>query len=116
MSTTSHHHTDAQSVTSVPESRQVDQSRRLKTYLVTMSIRTACFILMVVVDGWLRWVFAAGAIFLPFFAVVAVNAVRPRVTGRLAPVLPRADETRLLTREPSPGAEDVRPGASATDS
>ena len=111
---TSHRHSAAQSVTSVPESRQVDQSRRLRNYLVTMGIRTACFILMVVVDGWLRWVFAAGAVFLPFFAVVAVNAVRPRVTGRLAPVLPRADETRLLTRGPDPDGEQ-HPAASATD-
>jgi len=112
--TTSRHPTDAQSVTSVPESRQVDQSRRLRNYLVTMGIRTVCFVLMVVVDGWLRWVFAAGAVFLPFFAVVAVNAVRPRISGRVAPVLPTVDKTPLITREPAPD-DEAHPTGSAAD-
>jgi hypothetical protein len=111
---TRRHSTDAQSVTSAPESRQEDQARRLRTYLVTMGIRTVCFLLMIVVDGWMRWVFAAGAIFLPFIAVVAVNAVRPRVAGRVAPVLPRVDDTRLLTREAAPD-DEPHPAGSATD-
>ncbi|MGL5817950.1 MAG: DUF3099 domain-containing protein [Phycicoccus sp.] len=90
-----------QVVTSAAESRVDDQRRRLRGYLVTMSIRTACFVLMVVVDSWLRWVFAAGAVFLPFFAVVAANAVRPRTVGRVRPVVPVVDDTRLLTERPS---------------
>ena len=72
---------DVQSVTTAPESRTEDQARRLKHYLVTMGIRTACFVLLVVIDEWYRWIFAAGAVFLPFFAVVAANAVKPRVAG-----------------------------------
>jgi Protein of unknown function (DUF3099) len=93
-----------QSVSSVPESRTEDQARRLKRYLVTMAIRTACFVLLVVIDEWYRWIFAAGAVFLPFFAVVAANAVTPRVRGRVQPVLPRVDDTLLLTREPDSSA------------
>jgi hypothetical protein len=88
-----------QSVTSAPEARTEDQARRLKHYLVTMSIRTACFVLLVVIDHPIRWLFAAGAVFLPFFAVVAANAVKPRIEGRVQPVLPRADDTRLIGRE-----------------
>ena len=76
VSTTRHHH-DVQSVTSAPEARTEDQVRRLKQYLFTMAIRTICFVLLVVIDAWYRWIFAAGAVFLPFFAVVAANAVMP---------------------------------------
>ncbi len=72
-----------------------------------MGIRTACFVLLVVIDEWYRWIFAAGAVFLPFFAVVAANAVKPRVQGRVRPVLPTAvDETRQITRGPEDGPED----------
>lgn len=40
-----------------------------------MGIRIACFILMVVITpyGWYTWIFAAGAIFLPYIAVVMAN-------------------------------------------
>ncbi|MFL6168398.1 MAG: DUF3099 domain-containing protein [Ornithinibacter sp.] len=111
MSTTRHHH-DVQSVTSAPQARTEDQARRLKQYLITMAIRTACFILLVVVHGWYRWIFAAGAVFLPFVAVVAANAVRPRVSGRVRPVLPVVDETPQLTRAPH---EPSDPEDSAAD-
>ena len=106
MSTTRHDH-DVQSVTSAPEARTEDQARRLKRYLITMAIRTVCFVLLVVVDAWYRWIFAAGAVFLPFIAVVAANAVMPRVTGRVRPVVPVVDTTPQLTREPfGPPATD----------
>lgn len=97
MSHTRHHRPDAQSVTTAAESPAEDQSRRLRQYLVTMSIRTVCFVLVIVIDSWVRWVFAAGAVFLPFIAVVAVNAVRPRMAGRVRPVTPGPDRTPLLT-------------------
>ena len=99
MSDTRHQH-DVQSVTSAPEARTEDQARRLKTYLVTMTIRTICFVLLVVVDAWYRWIFAAGAVFLPFIAVVAANAVMPRVAGRVRPVVPVVDTTPQITRSP----------------
>ena len=111
MSTT-RHQLDVQSVTSAPEARTEDQARRLKRYLFTMAIRTACFVLLVVVDAWYRWIFAFGAVFLPFFAVVAANAVMPRVTGRVRPVVPVVDPTPQLTRDPF---EPLAPDDSATD-
>ena len=41
-----------------------------------MAIRIACFVLMVLITpyGWYTWVFAAGAVFLPYVAVVLANA------------------------------------------
>ena len=75
-----------QVVTTARESLSDDQSFRTKRYLLTMGLRTACFVLAVVTQGWIRWVFAVGAVFLPWFAVVMANAVRPRAFG--APLEP----------------------------
>ena len=86
----------AQSVTTVATSPGEDRSRRVKQYLFTMSLRTVCFMLAIVTEGWMRWVFAAGAVVLPFFAVVAANAVAPRVAGRARPVTPSVDHTRRI--------------------
>ena len=43
--------------------------------MVMMAIRIVCFALMVLVTpyGWYTWVFAAGAVFLPYIAVVIAN-------------------------------------------
>ncbi|GIL34504.1 DUF3099 domain-containing protein [Phycicoccus sp. DTK01] len=97
MPTTRHRHPDAQSVTTAADSREADQRHRMKQYLVTMTIRTICFVLTIVIDDWYRWIFAAAAVFLPFIAVVAVNSVAPRVRGRRTPVTPSVDPTPRLT-------------------
>jgi hypothetical protein len=40
-----------------------------------MALRILCFLLMVLITpyGWYTWVFAAGAVFLPYIAVVFAN-------------------------------------------
>ena len=64
------------SVTSLPQSPQDEARSRVRHYAITMGIRTVCFILMAVVYpvGWWTFVFAAGAIFLPYIAVISANA------------------------------------------
>jgi predicted tellurium resistance membrane protein TerC len=52
-------------------------------YLVAMSIRVVCIIAGVFVEGWLMWVCFAGAIFLPYFAVIIANAAG-NTSGRTA--------------------------------
>lgn len=44
-------------------------------YFTMMSIRVVCFVLMVVIQpyGWYTWLFAVGAIILPYIAVVVAN-------------------------------------------
>jgi hypothetical protein len=49
-----------QSVTSAPRAWREEQSARIKRYLITMAIRTACFVLAVVLTGWMRWTAVAG--------------------------------------------------------
>jgi hypothetical protein len=89
----------AQSVTTAPASAREDSEARIRRYLLTMGIRTSCFVLMIVFDGWLRWTFAAFAVFLPYVAVVFANARRPRVPGRVTGVTPPTPaEPRRLGR------------------
>ncbi len=59
--------TDARSATSV------EHDSRVRRYALTMAFRTACFVSMIFVDGPLRWVLFAGAVFLPYFAVIVAN-------------------------------------------
>ena len=47
-----------------------DTQMRMRRYLITMAVRTVCFILAVVVDSWVRWVFAVGGGVLPYIARV----------------------------------------------
>ena len=43
-------------------------------YLIAMTIRVICSVSAIFVEGWLMWLCFAGAIFLPYFAVVIANA------------------------------------------
>ncbi len=73
-------------VTSAPMSVAQDTDIRMRRYLITMAIRIACFVLAVVFEGWLRWVFVAGAAILPYIAVVLANAVGPKWGSRISGV------------------------------
>lgn len=44
-------------------------------YVIMMGVRVACFVAMILVTpyGWYTWLFAAGAVFLPYIAVVVAN-------------------------------------------
>ncbi len=59
--------TDAQSGTSK------DLAARQRHYLITMTFRLLCFVSMIFVPGWFRWVLLAAAIFLPYIAVIFAN-------------------------------------------
>ena len=47
---------------------------RMKKYLISMAIRTACFIGAIFTNGILRWLLIAGSLILPYIAVVVANA------------------------------------------
>ena len=53
-----------------------DQGARQKRYFISMMVRTLCFILTVITPSPFRWFFLAGAIGLPYIAVVIANAGR----------------------------------------
>ena len=61
-------------ITSASRPHSEDLSGRTRRYLISMGIRTACVVACVLSIGhWWMWVFAAGAVFLPYVAVVAAN-------------------------------------------
>lgn len=62
-------------VTSAPRPHSEVMHGRTRRYLISMGIRTVCLVLAIfVVDGWLRLVFIAAAVVLPWLAVVMANA------------------------------------------
>lgn len=63
-------------ITEAQRGLSVEQTGRTRRYLVSMGIRTACVIGAIVVPGWPRWVLIAGAVVLPYLAVVVANAGR----------------------------------------
>jgi Flp pilus assembly protein TadB len=73
---------EVHTITNAQASHDADLSLRMRKYLISMGVRTLCFVLAVVFDGPLRWVFAAAAIVLPYVAVVIANAGPRRVEGQ----------------------------------
>lgn len=68
-------------ITSAQKSLSSDLPARQRRYFISMMIRTACFILMVVLPSPYRWFALVGAAGLPYFAVVIANAGRETITG-----------------------------------
>lgn len=67
----------------------------MTTYLITMTVRATCFVLMVVITpyGWHTALLAIGAIVLPYFAVVLANVgkdTRPTTAVNPERALPAA--------------------------
>jgi hypothetical protein len=78
-------------VTGLPASLQDDRRARMHRYLVSMGIRTACFVLAVLALAVLHWTVVGwslviAAVILPYVAVVVANAKRPRGVSDLGPV------------------------------
>ena len=67
-----------QSVTTARPPLRDEQTARMRKYLISMGVRTACFVGAALTTGWVRWVLVAGAVLLPLFAVIIANAVKPR--------------------------------------
>ena len=76
--------TDARGATST------EMSGRMRRYAITMAFRTACFLAMIWVHGWFRWVLLACAVLLPYVAVVLANQAdhrtKPSTVERGAPL------------------------------
>ena len=93
------------SVTGLPASLEDDQAQRMRRYLMSMGIRTACFVLAVValaVLHWtaIGWTLVAGAVVLPYIAVVMANATRSPQSTPLAPVTPEDRPPQISPRRP----------------
>jgi hypothetical protein len=85
------------------EAHSDEMRQRMIKYSVSMGIRMVCLILVFVVEGWLQWVMIAGAVFLPYFAVIIANG------GSDTSNLAHSDS--LLDSAPAPELEAPQPVA-----
>ncbi len=80
-------------ITTARTGRSQDIHRREVRYLISMGIRTVCFVLAVVIHNPVRWGLVAAAFVLPYVAVVIANASN-RGGGATVPI---DDGKRQLT-------------------
>lgn len=80
-------------ITGARRSLSADIRARQTRYLTSMTIRTVCFVLAIMTDGWLRALFFVGALVLPYVAVVMANAGRETVDP--IPVVPPPEQLEL---------------------
>src|SRR3954451_13949298 len=94
------HGADVVRITTAPESPGRDMAHRQKRYMISMGIRTLCFVGAIAVGpGWFRWGLVPGAFVLPYVAVVMANSATPRIEGTLPPGPPHG------RRELGPGRD-----------
>ena len=65
--------TEVHSITDAAAAHSDEMHQRMVKYAVAMGIRMVCLILIFVVDGWFKLLPIAGAVFLPWVAVVIAN-------------------------------------------
>lgn len=89
-----------------------EQTSRTRKYLVSMGIRTACVLGAIVVPGWPRWVLIAGAVVLPYVAVVIANAGKSRDQSGELGVTPQIQHALPSSGHAIEGVivDDDRPG------
>ncbi|MHB1740579.1 MAG: DUF3099 domain-containing protein [Actinomycetes bacterium] len=109
-------------ITETPRGTTERVRSRTRRYLVSMGIRTACFVLLVVTPSPWRWAFLAGAVVLPYLAVVVANAGREsrrdlpialarqrsvQLGGSGCTTAPVAEHTPSAGRDEGAGAEKI---------
>ena len=102
--------TPVHSISSVPTSVADDQSHRVRTYLLSLGIRTLCFVLAAAVYAFTGSVIAAvllsiAAIILPYPAVVLANNSSNRQSHFMvqAPPVREIGTAEDQRRSPRPG-------------
>lgn len=90
------------SITSARRALSEDLHDRNMRYLVSMLIRTVCFVLMIMTPSPWRWLFALGAVVIPYIAVTVASAGReaaPKAPSNVIPVQPGTVELYDPRRE-----------------
>ncbi|MEW1948128.1 DUF3099 domain-containing protein [Pseudarthrobacter sp902506025] len=100
--------TEVHSITDAAAAHSEDMRQRMIKYALAMGIRMVCLILIFVVDGWFKIIAVAGAVFLPWFAVVIANGSDKAET----PSDLLLDSAPLAELEsPAPPVADEEPGS-----
>lgn len=80
---------------SAPLSERVD--KRARDYILKMAIRVVCIVGAVFTDGTLRWICVAGAVLLPWVAVVLANGESQQESSGFTAYLPEHHRRALET-------------------
>lgn len=80
----------------------------MRGYIISMSVRTACFVLAILVYLTLGWMWPAlalmaGAVVLPYYAVVLANASANRQSHFMEPASPVREIGTAEDQHRSPG-------------
>ena len=67
-------------ITTAQKGLSDDLPRRQRRYFISMMIRTACFLLAVILPSPYRWIALAGSLIIPYVAVVMANAGRETIS------------------------------------
>ncbi|MET9020408.1 DUF3099 domain-containing protein [Actinopolymorpha sp. NPDC004070] len=98
-------------ISGAPRSLKADVRSREVRYLISMGVRTLCFVGAFVTHGIARWLLIVAAVFLPYIAVVIANAGRERT--KAPPPAYLADHRLELPAPPEhpvPPQNNVRTG------
>ncbi|MCZ2402644.1 DUF3099 domain-containing protein [Paenarthrobacter sp. Z7-10] len=93
-----------------------DMHRRMVKYALAMGIRLVCLLLIFVLDGWLKLIAVAGAVFLPWIAVVIANGGSDTVNEHSAALLDSAPLAELESLPYPAPADSGGNGSSGNDS
>jgi DUF3099 family protein len=110
----SRHDDGAVRITTAASNRHDDIAARQKRYLFSMTLRSLCFVGAIIAAlahvGWLWPILIAGALVLPYVAVVLANASMTRSDGF---ALPDAQYVRELGTGVGGGSENDTPDEEA---
>ena len=88
-------------ITTAPANRRDEIAGRQRRYLISMTLRSVCFVGAIVAAlagiGWLWPILIAGALVLPYVAVVMANAGRKRAE-RAEPMIILNDQREIGAR------------------
>ncbi|MBG6181020.1 DUF3099 domain-containing protein [Arthrobacter sp. CAN_A1] len=101
------HNADVHSITDARNPHSDEIRGRMIKYSISMGIRLVCIVLVFFVEGWLQWVMIAGAVVLPYFAVIFANGGSD--TSDLPHSQSLIDNVPLTALEPPRPAESPEP-------
>lgn len=99
-------------ITGARRSVSEDIQARQRRYVASMLFRTACFVGLIFTHGWVRILLLAGAVLLPYFAVIIANAGTKRPSA--APPTIRLPSDRASLGGESATGPTTGPGHDAT--
>jgi Protein of unknown function (DUF3099) len=88
-------HQDVHTITDAHEAHSAEMHSRMVKYSISMGIRFICLVLIFFVEGWMVWILIAGAVFLPYIAVIIANAGSDNTLGHSDALLDQAPIAEL---------------------